>query len=1260
MTTTQNPHQALLEQRLPVWARHIHPHHWQALSDALRPAQGFADAQAPWFANAAPGRREAVLTSQARLAHSQRALARALRGLKQIAEFAEPLLASALETRHGVKVSVRDAELLRVHPVFTWQAVVNHHERQSLLEAALHNFTEAMPFSRESALALSADIRVSKTQVTGKTTLGDSETLVDIALDSEAYDVKPLPLSPEAFASTCRALDIGQRYQAHLDASYAPAAVAELAVTVYEDRLRQDAQLAFLRHQLSGAALDEVLARLDGDSALPCTQLSLFGITLHEVLLFDLEHAGLLLHLPGHAAALQPCAGLAAVHDRLRDTLLSPEARQAFLAYVPRDRQATFLDRLRQNLDAAGDTPQGQTWPLREGADLHLREHTVEGPWARFLHFEHVARLKTEARQLAVPTADVDEQARKRRIAELESLGLNTLMLAGFFIPGVGALMLVVTACQLLDEAYEGYAAWRLGDRHQALNHLAAVGLNLGLIAGLHVAGKWAPKLLARWTESLDEVRLDNGQARLWKPDLAPYRSRLSLPEDAVADQQGIYTIDGHTYAHVDGQLHDIRLDARGQWRVRHPDDTEAYQPPLEHNGEGAWRGVHEQPLGWSYATLVRRLGSVGEGLEARELEQAARIAGVTEAHLRAVHLENARAPALLLDTLARMKAYKRLPAFDDEAFRLAYEGNAPADAGVERLCSEYPRFTAPLARRFLARLTEAQRGAWEADGGLPRGLRSDVEQAHGDLPLVRAVEGLHLVGLADQASERLAFVCLERLPGWPSDLRIDLRAASPEGPLLRQAGNPQAGSVRTVIRSRDGYEAYRGERPAPGVVDKDLCRALQQALTPNQQQALNLGTPRALAKRLQTRIDTLRPSLARRLFQPSPRPRRSTAGLRGGAPTDHTRISLLRDALTARYRRLYPSASDAHINEVFSRWRRELRSPGDMLREREQRLQWVQDHLRQWAGVSAARQRAMRPILNAWRRTSTLQLDEGRIIHTLALGDLDLVEADLEGLDLGQDLAHVQDINLSGNSELCALPPRFLAHFPTPQRLYLNYCRFSRLPNLQAPSLSWLSLQHNRITWDAWSQAALEQLTNVRVLELSDNPLIQAPDLRRLPVLYSIFMNNCSLTELPAGLDLLQEPLALDLGNNQFTRLPPGLRVSPQTGGAMCLDSPWLDEQVQQEILDYYARHQVDLLVADSEYEELLDDTTVEQRQIWQRLPLLYRRDLRSLLELDVFLDAPLQTWRRVWRALALIDRDPRLRARALAEPVAALLDIG
>ncbi|MEW2970950.1 DUF6543 domain-containing protein [Pseudomonas juntendi] len=108
-----------------------------------------------WFDNAAPDLREAVCASQNQLLHAQAALAKALKGLKQISEFAEPLLKGRL-AEHGLDTPLLHTQLLRVEHDWHWLGLrhLYSHRRDSLLQAALQNFADDETFTPESAIAL--------------------------------------------------------------------------------------------------------------------------------------------------------------------------------------------------------------------------------------------------------------------------------------------------------------------------------------------------------------------------------------------------------------------------------------------------------------------------------------------------------------------------------------------------------------------------------------------------------------------------------------------------------------------------------------------------------------------------------------------------------------------------------------------------------------------------------------------------------------------------------------------------------------------------------------------------------------------------------------------------------------------------------------------------------------------------------------------------------------------------------------------------
>jgi len=1029
--TAPNPHHTLLQRRLPAWAREAGAEHWQRLSDAILPVQGLPGAEAAWFANAAPHLREAVEASQARLMQAQRALAKHLRGLRNINEFAEPLLAERLRMQHKFSAPLRSTSLVWVKHLYSFQVYLTQHEHRSLLEAALHNFSDAVTFNRDSALALDSDWQVNQTMVTGKTTLGDSETEVDIDLSSEQIRIKPLALSPEVFARTCRELDLGQAYQDHLDTTFAAPGVRPAALRVHQDSLRLAADLARARNQLSGAGWDALQTLLENGKALPCSQLSLFGITLHEATLIDTGTSAIVLYLPGQTDSLRAFDNLEALHRQLRSDLQQEPFRQGFMAYVPSEQQGQLASRLRQNA----------------GGDLRLRTLPIAADLYIFFHDDHLARLKHEARQLAVPTAQADEQALKARKALWESAGLDMLMIAGMFVPALGTMMTAVIAYQLLDDAYEGYEAWQVGDREQAMAHLKSVGLNLALIGGLHLAGKAVSRLTSSpLMESLEPVTLEDGSQRL------------------------------------------RRVDQR------------------------------------------------------------------------------------------------------DESV------------------------------------------------------------------LKNALKGLYLPEQASLLSERLIINAMPRLPGWPEHLRLELRAASPQGPLLLASGARDSSRACTVLKSADGYEAYLGERPAPLHQDHDLCRAVMQALPADDRAALGLKT--TSVGELRQRIHDLALSsrdMASRLLE-NPAPGWSSQGLlRGGldAPAlAAQRIDV--GALLRRYRALYPESVDFQVNEQLTQWFEAGLDPAQQLAELERQLLAFRDQVRAWAGENPLRQAAARRLVSNWQRISEYSEEEGRVIHLISLADLALTHQDLASLALPDRFTHIQRIDLTANPALSELPAEFLERFPHLQRLHLMNCGFEQIPAVAVPhSLEWLDMQGNSILWNDANQVALDRLDNLRLLDLSHNPLARSPDLSRLAALDMLNLNTCELTDWPAGIrnDADWRPIVFDLRDNRFTHLPDDLRLSRVAGQALWLESAELSERVSQQIQAYYERDGVDLLVADAEYEDMLEDTNVDDWSIWNTLPLQYRRDLRGLQDLPDYTHA--QLWQRL-RTFA----DPRAMDYGLSIGAMRLMD--
>jgi len=189
-----------------------------------------------------------------------------------------------------------------------------------------------------------------------------------------------------------------------------------------------------------------------------------------------------------------------------------------------------------------------------------------------------------------VPTADVDAKVRARKIAHLWEGGFAVVGLVSMFVPVLGEVMMAVMVEQLLAEIFEGVMDWSLGDREAARQHLLDVAQNLALMALMAGAGKGLAQLPKVETpaliDQLKPVRLPGGEQRLWKPDLVPYRTEVSLPVESQPNDLGLHRHNGQDILPLDGGHYAVEQDlASGEFQIPHPTRPDGYAVALEHNG---------------------------------------------------------------------------------------------------------------------------------------------------------------------------------------------------------------------------------------------------------------------------------------------------------------------------------------------------------------------------------------------------------------------------------------------------------------------------------------------------------------------------------------------------------------------------------------------------------------------------------------------------------------------------------------------------
>ncbi|QBF27014.1 leucine-rich repeat domain-containing protein [Pseudomonas tructae] len=653
------PHYALhvpfLRQRLPNWVRHAHPEQLASLHLDLLPTQ-----EPAWLQRASPAQRQTLDTLARATERHRHDAAVALRGLKDIHGFCRPLLEDAIKRNHGLTVDSLKHEFVHLRDDASLRADALSDvliARQPLLQAALQNFEAAqldeLRYNRYSQLAPLDALQPFPASV-------DPQRR---ASDSIRYS-STLALTPEQFADLCRSLDLGARYQEHLTAVFEGPSSGPSIRRTYARAHKAELQLQLNLAQLRGdidADLHERIEQLlqqtavKAEPSLNISRVALAGFALADVLLFCESIAGgaierCVAYIPGdRQAQLKQYPSRRAFAQALKARLADPKDQAFIRSFVARSQQAGFARAI-----SLAST-------LR-GGDA-LVEYPLMGELFDASFKLMLATTRAEARAIAVPTAEVDYQAWLTSLEQYAAFGLNVLNAAAFFVPALGPIMLTVMASQLMSDAFEGVQAWEAGDKEEALAHLKSIAINLAVTVGLGAATIGASRLISASpvVDRLVEVERPDGQRRLWNQDLAPYRSAHELPAGLVADARGVYRHAGGSYVKEGGHYYALVDEQARPWRVQHPTQDDAYQPPLQHNAQGAWHSPHEQPLRWSRRQLMRRLGHSVEALSDEELQQACELTGTEGDALRRMHVEGEPVDPLLADSCERTLIRKQI-----------------------------------------------------------------------------------------------------------------------------------------------------------------------------------------------------------------------------------------------------------------------------------------------------------------------------------------------------------------------------------------------------------------------------------------------------------------------------------------------------------------------------------------------------------------------------------------------------------------------
>lgn len=580
--------------------------------------------------------------------------------LESLDRFCIETLTAALLTEYGVELDVTQDELWTNSPQVTLDIVLpqpQHHitytlRKQTLLDAAMSNFTEDE--TRAGRLASTANIRK-----------GGSHRIV-------------VEISPQGFARFCRKLNLGERYQAHLkeainlatpglqDWVYNPDATDIKRLKVHE--MRTDIFIAHARGVIGEAAYgmlleltgkgddisrEQVEAVRYGDKPLAWQGLKILDACIWGVVVFSAEpidkqpQTPCVVYMPGDLyRPLYEYTSFEAFQTYLSETLKVPAYAQSFSRYLDEEVRLDFYKELsiRSSLGVI------EACPMTTGL-------------FQFFFESLIGKLQKDARILAVPTEDIDEQQREERRLGYLAAGLTLANLAGFFIPVIGQLMMGVAVGQMLGEVYDGVEDWLHKDKVAAFGHLCAVVDSLaGMLvfsAGASVVGavKRSFTRSLQFFDGFEAVQTADGERRLWRSALMPYRHAMKIGAGQLPDAEGVYEVGGQSYIVCSGQVYRVRFDPQiDSWRIRHPQSDEAFAPPVEHNGAHGWKHIYERPQDWGALYTLARLEPRIETIEPRRLEQVLNATGTEVEPLRQLAERNLQLPASFLDCAERFR----------------------------------------------------------------------------------------------------------------------------------------------------------------------------------------------------------------------------------------------------------------------------------------------------------------------------------------------------------------------------------------------------------------------------------------------------------------------------------------------------------------------------------------------------------------------------------------------------------------------------
>ncbi|CAG8868780.1 hypothetical protein PS627_03163 [Pseudomonas fluorescens] len=895
-----------------------------------------------------------------------------------------------------------------------------------------------------------------------------------------------LALAPPAFAALCRALDVGGSYRTHLQAVLAPAGEAgKMLHTLVEEGHRLAMETA-VRLAAAKGEIDERSYRqlLPLIAARPVVPSDTAALRAHEVRVLG-----------------KRAVGVVAIEVRNAGS----SSVQGVIAWIPDDPH--------------GALARYGTWTqLYQELGARMRLPGYSGFFQRFI-------------------SERDRVAFSQAFAERLAQGSGALELDGRAFPIHGRLFDHLRRTQLgkiQDDASVlavPTAEVDRAERDLRLKSYLSAGLDLLGLAAFFVPGLGLPLLGIAALQVADGIYEGYRDWQLGDREAAlGHAFEVAQTVVSMALVGGAGAVAGRALErlpHVDG-LTPVPT-AAGELRLT-----------AEHGPEQA-RHLSGGGL------LLRRLDSSLAQVTDAQAERLLAITGFDEDRLRRLHLEQAPAPARLLDALQRYRLHEQHQALRGEAFEARFAELQLAPSAAEAvLMRDFAGLSVRCAREIVANANGRQLERVIDHTRVPLALAEQARWALRDSRIDRALGSLHQASTMNRDGETLLLALLDQWQPWPQTVRVELRQGSADGALIAQTQARAASVTRRIVRTAQGYGVSDGQGGTSVV--PELPQAL--LLTLDETQKVQLGdsaqSPKALAEALAMRAAEQREKLPALLGMAPQgngiRPPVRLGDGRVGYPLSG-RSESSRQAIRRGLNRLFPTYTDAQLERYMDIQLREGEDLWQHYRDLQRQLSSLQSTLDAWASEPVGLLRRLRRrtvakrIRRAWRRKSTdIQGNPSLMIEGEDIGELPL-------LDRHVDFSHVTHLTLRG-MRLASLDEHWLQHFSGVSRLDLGHNEFTRLPvGLEhLPRLTELRLDSNRIVLDTEANRRLAALGQLRELDLKHNPVGLPPRVEGLIRLRRLSLRNTGLQSLP--IPLLDHPQleSVDLRDNHIRSIPASL----------------------------------------------------------------------------------------------------------------------